>query len=136
MDKQVFLDALPIIAFVALLLFKGHIFGLIFRFKNISAKKALEILNEKASDTYLIDVRTTGEFASSHLNGAINMPLGTLKKSLVEHSISKDSQLFLICASGSRSSSAAISLKFSGYKNITNINGGMMMASRLSPAKS
>ena len=130
MDKQTFLDALPIIGFIAFFLFKGQILGAIFRFKNLSAKDALDYKN-KHPEAILVDVRTNGEFASGHLEGALNIPLGGVKEGIQAQGVNKETPILLICASGSRSSSAALSLKFSGYKNVYNINGGMMMASRL-----
>ena len=88
---------------------------------SISAKEANEKLNEKAKP-FLLDVRQPEEFRSARVNGAKLIPLGELSGRMKE--LPKNREILVICASGSRSSSATRQLVTAGY-NATNINGGM-----------
>jgi len=57
----------------------------------------------------IIDVRTSGEFASGHIIGSINIPLQNITASLTK--IKKDKPIITCCASGMRSASARSILK-------------------------
>ena len=67
----------------------------------------------------LVDVRSTGEFASRNAPGTINIPLTELSRRLGE--IPKSSPVVLCCASGTRSGMAKLLLIKNGYKNVHNI---------------
>jgi phage shock protein E len=62
----------------------------------------------------LVDVRTPGEFADSHIDGAVNIPVQELDRRMAELE-PKDGPIVLYCRSGRRSSSAARMLKDAGY---------------------
>lgn len=69
----------------------------------------------------LIDVREPDEFASGHVPGAQNVPLGQLESRLSE--IPADDDVYVICQSGGRSARAADFLATQGI-NAVNIEGG------------
>lgn len=63
----------------------------------------------------IIDVRTPGEFASGHPNGAINIPLGNIANSI--NKIKKyKAPIICVCASGMRSGQATSTLKSQGIE--------------------
>lgn len=68
----------------------------------------------------LVDVRTTGEYASGHLTGAVNIPLHELSARLAELG-AKDRAIVVYCASGQRSSRAKGLLKGAGFTNVHNL---------------
>jgi len=70
----------------------------------------------------LLDVRQPEEFRSGHISGAKLIPLHELRSR--QNELPKDRQIVCICASGSRSSSAARTLAGAGY-NVLNMSGGM-----------
>ncbi|PRS14292.1 rhodanese-like domain-containing protein [Bacillus halotolerans] len=70
-----------------------------------------------------IDVRTPHEFRSRHIKEFKNIPLSKLAHQTSQ--LSKDQEVFVICQSGMRSLKASKVLKKQGFKNITNIKGGM-----------
>lgn len=73
-------------------------------------------------DAFLLDVRTPEEFAESHIENAVNIPVDTLRDRLNE--IPKDKMIFSICAIGLRAYIAYRLLEQSGFKNIAVLSGG------------
>lgn len=71
-----------------------------------------------ANGALVIDVRTPGEFAGGHINGAVNIPLNTLPAKL--GGLDKNNPLVLCCASGMRSGSACKLLKQNGFTQVYN----------------
>ncbi len=78
-------------------------------------------LNEKPKPVVL-DVREPSEYAAGHIAGSTLIPLGQLASRLGE--LPKDREIICVCASGSRSSSAARHLLSHGY-TVLNLRGGM-----------
>ena len=84
----------------------------------ISAGDALEKLKTGA---LVIDVRSPGEFGSSHLSKAINIPLDEIETILPKRVKDKNQVLLLHCASGMRRGMAKTKLKGMGYNNTFNL---------------
>jgi rhodanese-related sulfurtransferase len=78
-------------------------------------------LNEKPKPLVL-DVREPSEYAAGHIAGSTLLPLHQLAGRMSE--LPKDREIVCVCASGSRSSSAARQLTSAGY-TVLNLNGGM-----------
>lgn len=70
-----------------------------------------------------IDVRTPAEFKGNHIKEFKNIPLHQLAEKSAQ--LSKDKEVVVICRSGMRSSKACKILKKQGFKQITNVKGGM-----------
>lgn len=87
------------------------------RLGQISAERARQLVGTGAK---LIDVRTPAEFASGHLPGAINVPVGELG-SRADSLGAKDAPLILYCASGTRSAMARSLLKSRGFVQVFNL---------------
>ena len=82
----------------------------------------------------LIDVRTQSEFKNGHIPGAVNIPLDKLRGRLDD--ISSKKAVVVVCATGSRSASAARMLAKTGRTDIHNLQGGTMRwASQGNPLK-
>ncbi len=75
-------------------------------------------INDK--ETFLVDVRTPGEFKTGSVAGAKNIPLNTLQSSLAKFKNKKNVVVF--CASGMRSAQAKGILTRNGITNV--YNGG------------
>lgn len=67
-----------------------------------------------ANGARLVDVRTTSEFASGHLEGAVNVPVQDLERRLAELE-PRDRPIVLYCRSGNRSARAARVLRDAGF---------------------
>lgn len=69
----------------------------------------------------IIDVREPEEYASGHVNGALNLPPSELLGgSEILKDIPKDAQIILYCLSGSRSNVSMHILQSMGYTNLIN----------------
>jgi rhodanese-related sulfurtransferase len=80
------------------------------RLGKVAPERARELVK---SGALLLDVRTPGEFASGHIEGAKNVPLQDLAISLER--IKKDARAVVVyCASGMRSASATRMLRKAG----------------------
>lgn len=73
-------------------------------------------------DALIIDVRTPGEYASGHVDGALNLPLDRFIQNHAGVVSDKSRQIILYCQSGARSAQATQFLKQQNYQNV--INGG------------
>ncbi len=72
-----------------------------------------------AGPVCLIDVRTPGEFAGGHIEGAQNIPLSSLSSAELEQQ-----PVWLICRSGGRSARGAAELSGRGVE-VVDVAGGM-----------
>ncbi len=77
---------------------------------------------EGAHAVSLVDVRTSGEFGAKHIDGAVNVPLGSLEAHLDQ--LSKTKPVWVICASGNRSKAGAKLMADAGVR-ATHVQGGM-----------
>jgi phage shock protein E len=69
----------------------------------------------------VIDVREPREYATGHVDGAINIPPAELMAGAPQlKNIPKDADIIVYCLSGSRSNVAKHILERLGYTNITN----------------
>lgn len=76
----------------------------------------------KTSKPPVFDVRKDTEFNAEHIVGAVNTPLDFLNDHLRE--IPKQGEVYIHCAGGYRSMTAASILKARGWENIIDIDGG------------
>ena len=69
----------------------------------------------------LIDVRTPEEYASGHIEGAVNIPVDSLQQRLDE--VSRDLPVIVYCRTGNRSAPAAQILVNAGYIQVYDLGG-------------
>jgi len=93
-------------ALVGLLLFRGS--------GDTTGIDARRLVGEGAA---IVDVRTTEEFASGHIDGAVNIPVVELRHRMGEIG-PKDVPVVVYCRSGNRSATAARTLKEGGFKSV------------------
>ncbi len=82
-------------------------------FTRATALDLTEILSKKP---FLVDVRTTVEYAQGHPKGSINIPLNNLPSCINKFKGKKD--ILVFCRSGNRSSKAKLFLESQGINNI------------------
>ena len=71
----------------------------------------------------VIDVRRADEFATGHIDGAINIPHTEIKKVIADYVTDKERTIVLYCRSGRRSNLALQNLHELGYKDAYNAGG-------------
>ncbi len=76
------------------------------------------------TETQFIDVREPDEVASGSIDGAINIPLGDLPNRLNDLQATRD--VVVLCRSGGRSAKAAELLWSAGFRDVINLEGGMI----------
>ena len=81
----------------------------------MNGETARELVSNGAA---LIDVRTPGEFASGHIDGAVNIPVQELAQRLGEV---PQGPVVLYCRSGARSGNAANFLLSEGWTEVYNL---------------
>ncbi|MDZ5471269.1 rhodanese-like domain-containing protein [Bacillus sp. 31A1R] len=89
--------------------------------KQITTSELKNSLNDHTKQ--YIDVRTVGEFTGRNIKGFKNIPLHELSKQA--NTLSKEKEVVVICQSGMRSNKASKLLKKLGFKQVTNVKGGM-----------
>ena len=76
--------------------------------------------NVITDESFLVDVRTPGEFAEGHVRGSVNIPLDKVPTELGKFKNKKN--IIVFCRSGNRSSQAKSILEANGISNV--VNGG------------
>ena len=74
------------------------------------------------SKALILDVREPGEFKMGHAEGAVNIPLNSLRPRM--HELPRDREILVYCAVGQRSYYASRALRLHSF-NARNISGGM-----------
>ena len=94
---------------------------------------ALKILNTQTfkdavenKKVQLIDVRTPGEFLSGHIKGAKNIDFFSGKFNVEFNKLNKEKPVYLYCRSGSRCRQTANKLSALGFKEIYDLQGGIL----------
>ena len=96
--------------------------------KYIEAKELAELIDNKSEEILLLDIREKHELTEElgHLDGIINIPLGSLMMRIKELEKYKTKKIIVICRSGTRSKKGAIILENAGFEKVLVLNGGMI----------
>lgn len=89
-------------------------------YKKYMQHKVLKLVPDLLKEgAQIVDVRTKGEFTSSHKDGSINIPLDSLKSRVSE--LDNTKPVIVCCASGGRSAVAKRMLLSNGFENVYNV---------------
>ncbi len=88
----------------------------------ISAEELHEMIIGDSSFV-LLDVRAPLEYADTHIQGAINIPVADLRTR--HNELGKDDTIVLICSSGNRSTLGVSILEQHGFNDVHNVAGGL-----------
>ena len=88
------------------------------------AANDLATIQSNISSPVIIDVRSSQEFATGSIEGAVNLPLKGLPDSLLSEGIELDEEVVVYCRSGRRSAQAKTVLKAAGFELV--FDGGPM----------
>jgi rhodanese-related sulfurtransferase len=90
-------------------------------YKNVSVQ---ELSSAKEPNYILLDVRQPEEYDEAHVANSVLIPLGEL--ALRTSELAKDAPLYVICRSGNRSKQASDILVKAGFKDVRNVEGGIL----------
>ena len=90
----------------------------------IDASELTRLINKE--EPYVFDLRSSSEFDSGTVSGAVNIQSTDLVKGNAQLKAKEEDKIVLICKTGSNSSTAAGTLKKEGYTNVSVLAGGMM----------
>jgi rhodanese-related sulfurtransferase len=93
------------------------------RFSGDKPAQAAELA--KQPGTFVLDVRTQGEYAQGHLERSVLIPVQQLAGRLSDLPADKSTPILVYCAMGGRSAVAAGLLKSKGYANVHDLSGGI-----------
>ncbi|TVQ45149.1 MAG: rhodanese-like domain-containing protein [Saprospirales bacterium] len=93
-------------------------------FEDLSSKEFKEKISKKG--VQIIDVRTPAEFRKGHIKGAVNLDLSAFDFQKKIQELKKEENYFLYCRSGARSAVAARLMSQKGFKNVFNLDRGIM----------
>ncbi len=88
---------------------------------NVMMKKT-----NKYPNLVILDVRTKEEFITSHLIGAINIPLDEIEERIEEIGARSDNEIIVYCKTGSRSESASEILGNRDFSKVYNMVDGIL----------
>lgn len=92
---------------------------------NMDAKEFAEKI-KTTENAVVLDVRTESEFKEGHISNALNMDWNNEAVEAELKKLDPNKSYFVYCLGGGRSASAAEFLRLNGFKNVYELNGGMM----------
>jgi rhodanese-related sulfurtransferase len=75
--------------------------------------------------TVIVDVRTPGEFAAGHVDGAVNIDVESADFGTQIAALPKDTTYAVYCRSGRRSAIAVDQMADAGFTSVVNLDGGV-----------
>lgn len=91
--------------------------------QNISANDMQKITKQNP-DTYILDVRTLGEYVQKRIKGAKLIPIDQIQNRINE--IPKNRPMIVYCETGMRSAQVGRYLDSLGFKGVSNLSQGIM----------
>lgn len=90
------------------------------------AERTPEEVAQRLATWRLVDVREADEINGplGHIDGVEHVPLATVQAEAAGWR--RDEPLLIICRSGGRSGRACLALSQLGFRNVTNLTGGML----------
>jgi rhodanese-related sulfurtransferase len=92
-----------------------------------------DLANTKETDRIILDVREVDEYEAGHVIDSLLIPVGELTSRLselttysAELSSNSDVPIYVICRSGNRSKQASDILIKAGFKDVRNVEGGIL----------
>jgi rhodanese-related sulfurtransferase len=107
-----------------LLLFVFLLLGVSFAQTSYTTVTVQDLANAQEDNYFILDVRQSEEFAEGHVPNAVLIPLGELQTRASE--IPSGVPVYVICRSGRRSQQASEILIELGFKDVRNVDGGVL----------
>jgi rhodanese-related sulfurtransferase len=96
-------------------------------FSGVSVDQATEIIETYGgNDFVLLDVRTPEEFASGHLDGAVNVDFYSADFATSLAALDRDDRFLVYCRTGNRSGSTLELMEQLGFQDVHHLDGGIV----------
>ncbi|GHC76416.1 adenylyltransferase/sulfurtransferase MoeZ [Nocardiopsis terrae] len=92
----------------------------------ITAPELKELLDNKADDVFLVDVREKNEYEIVSIPGATLIPKGQFLNGKAFEQLPQDKRVILHCKSGVRSAEALAAVKAAGFSDAVHVGGGVL----------
>lgn len=92
----------------------------------ITAPELKELLDKKADDIFLVDVREKNEYEIVSIPGATLIPKGEFLNGKAFEQLPQDKRVILHCKSGVRSAEALAAVKAAGFSDAVHVGGGVL----------
>lgn len=89
----------------------------------VSPEDAKQLIDD--GTVQVVDVRTADEYASGHIEGAVNIPVDSIGSTQPSQLSDLDAPVLVYCRTGVRSKQAATALVNLGYKHVYDLQGGI-----------
>jgi rhodanese-related sulfurtransferase len=98
------------------------------KMKNINTSRAHDLIEDKNGepDFVILDIRTPEEYAEGHIENAVNVDFYDDAFPDELSSLDTDKTYLIYCRSGGRSGSAFKMMKELGFRNVYNMEGGII----------
>ena len=90
-------------------------------FHTISPEEAKKMMDEKP--VTILDVREPSEYATGHIPGARNLPVGSIRRTAQAELPDLDAPILVYCLTGARSATACTILTELGYTAVYDFGG-------------
>lgn len=94
-----------------------------------------EVKSKSLTNAIIVDVRTPNEFVNGHLQNAINIDWNSDDFQSKIKEIDKEKPVFVYCLSGGRSATAAENMRKNGFKEVYELDGGLIKWKTISLTK-
>jgi rhodanese-related sulfurtransferase len=88
----------------------------------ISPSEAAELLRDNKAR--VIDVREPWEFATTRIDGSVEMPMGDVP-ARAHQELDPDERLVVVCHHGTRSMNVTVWLRNQGFEQVQSLRGGI-----------
>lgn len=99
---------------------------------DIQTEEFKNIILNSIDDVFILDVREELEFHTFNIGGQ-NIPLGKIQKLLEDEDLElpEDKAVIVVCQRGLRSKTAKTLLENFGFRNVRNLEGGLLKLQRI-----
>ncbi len=108
---------------VAFLLIQDLIENTFSKVETLSPLLAVTRMNTK--EVFVMDVRDPHDYLKGHIEGAENIPLDKIEEKLESLDAYKNTEVLLVCQTGTRITAASKTLVKAGFEKILSVKGGM-----------
>jgi rhodanese-related sulfurtransferase len=95
---------------------------------NVTVGKAQQLIKEHAgkADFVILDVRTPGEFAEGHINGAVSLDVQSPDFAKRLRALDRKRSYLVYCRTGNRSRRATLAMEELGFRSIFHMTEGIV----------